>query len=124
MPTPLPLYEATFAGSSNGNVRATTTHKHTHSDKQMLYVLCVGPLVWTSPFFSVTPPSLAPSEPFCSLSSFFLSADPESCKCQAARGEERFLFLLLLLKHIKPTGITGRCTDRVVAVVVNIDQSG
>lgn len=34
MTVPLPLYEATLAGSSNGNVCTTTTQTHTHTHAQ------------------------------------------------------------------------------------------
>lgn len=46
---PTPLYEATFAGNSNGNVYTTTTHKCTHTQTNK-YVLCFEPLIWTFDF--------------------------------------------------------------------------
>lgn len=45
-----PLWGNTCGKQQWKCVRHHNTQTHTHSDKQILYVLCFGPLVWTLPF--------------------------------------------------------------------------
>lgn len=61
---------------------APPQHTNTQTNKCCMFS-AMGPSVGLC-LFSVTPPSsFTPSEPSCSLSSFFLSAHPKRCKCQA-----------------------------------------
>lgn len=92
MTVPLPLYEATLAGSSNGNVCTTTTqtHSHTHSrsDKQILCVPVQGPprLDFAFSLKPPTPHSLYPLPFVCPVVNVTQTA--------------------AALKHIKPTKIS------------------